>query len=642
MSLPIPNLDDRDFQSIVDDAKRLIPRFCPEWTNHNVSDPGVALIELFAWMSEYMLFRLNQVPDVFYTRMLNLLGEDIFPATAARTNLTFWLLDESVVSIPAGTEVATLSETEEPIVFATLEPFDAGTPRLRTVQTAISGGDLQPLDTRLQQEAVPVFPSLAPGAGLYLGFDQSLAGSVLDIEVTVESQGIGVDPTRPPIRWQVYGEDTWIDATVMRDTSGGFNRDGFARIAIPMIEHHAAPGTEPLYWLRVILVDPEPGQPAYRSVPAIRSVEPHRIAVSVPAEHSASVLGEVLGTSDGRPDQRFHTRFSPVLRRRAGETVEVVTLSGETQQWEEVTDFQESGEDSRHFQWDNTTGEIRFGPRLRYADGEYVQHGALPEPKATIRVNGYRHGGGQVGNVPAGALTQLRSSIAGVDRVENLESAAGGTDAETVENAKVRGPMSMRAAGRAVTAEDYERLTRIAAPSIARVRAVAPDQPGGPVRLLLVPEVKDEQGREPSIDAFALDDGVLQAVEEYLSERRVLGTVVELGAPFYQGVSVAALVHPGPNRPADVVRDRVLNVIYDFIHPVTGGPDGTGWPWDGDLNSGMIGQIISEVEGVERVDDVALFHWDARNGTRVGQAMETVRLQPRSIFLSGTHRVVVR
>ena len=117
---------------------------------------------------------------------------------------------------------------------------------------------------------------------------------------------------------------------------------------------------------------------------------------------------------------------------------------------------------------------------------------------------------------------------------------------------------------------------------------------------------------------------------------------MELGAPFYQGVSVAALVHPGPNRPADVVRDRVLNVIYDFIHPVTGGPDGTGWPWDGDLNSGMIGQIISEVEGVERVDDVALFHWDARNGTRVGQAMETVRLQPRSIFLSGTHRVVVR
>ena len=87
MSLPVPNLDDRKFQDIVDEAKRLIPSFCPEWTNHNLSDPGVALIELFAWMTEMTLFRLNQVPDAFYTRMLNLLGFEPFPASAARTDL---------------------------------------------------------------------------------------------------------------------------------------------------------------------------------------------------------------------------------------------------------------------------------------------------------------------------------------------------------------------------------------------------------------------------------------------------------------------------------------------------------------------------------------------------------------------------
>ena len=74
MSLPVPNLDDRTFQDIVDEAKRLIPTYCPEWTNHNLTDPGVALIELFAWMTELSLFRLNQVPDAFYTHMLNLLG----------------------------------------------------------------------------------------------------------------------------------------------------------------------------------------------------------------------------------------------------------------------------------------------------------------------------------------------------------------------------------------------------------------------------------------------------------------------------------------------------------------------------------------------------------------------------------------
>ena len=62
MALPAPNLDDRTFQDIVDEAKRLIPRYTPEWTNHNLSDPGVALIELFAWMSEMVLYRVNRCP----------------------------------------------------------------------------------------------------------------------------------------------------------------------------------------------------------------------------------------------------------------------------------------------------------------------------------------------------------------------------------------------------------------------------------------------------------------------------------------------------------------------------------------------------------------------------------------------------
>src|SRR5204863_530627 len=43
MALPVPNLDDRRFQDLVDDAKRLVQQRCPEWTDHNVSDPGVTL-----------------------------------------------------------------------------------------------------------------------------------------------------------------------------------------------------------------------------------------------------------------------------------------------------------------------------------------------------------------------------------------------------------------------------------------------------------------------------------------------------------------------------------------------------------------------------------------------------------------------
>ena len=80
MALPVPNLDDRRFQDLVDDAKRLVQQRCPEWTDHNVSDPGVTLIELFAWMTDQVVYRLNRVPDRHYVKFLELIGVTPVPA----------------------------------------------------------------------------------------------------------------------------------------------------------------------------------------------------------------------------------------------------------------------------------------------------------------------------------------------------------------------------------------------------------------------------------------------------------------------------------------------------------------------------------------------------------------------------------
>src|SRR5262250_3975190 len=93
MPLPAPNLDDRRFQDILNEAKRLIPRYCPEWTDHNLSDPGVTLIELPAWMTDIILYRLNRVPEKNYVAFLNLLGIKLRPPQAARALLTFSLAE---------------------------------------------------------------------------------------------------------------------------------------------------------------------------------------------------------------------------------------------------------------------------------------------------------------------------------------------------------------------------------------------------------------------------------------------------------------------------------------------------------------------------------------------------------------------
>ena len=81
--LPAPNLDDRTFQGLVDEAKRLVQNRCPEWTDHNVSDPGVTLIEAFAQMVDQLIYRLNRVPDLNYVKFLELIGVELRPPAAA-------------------------------------------------------------------------------------------------------------------------------------------------------------------------------------------------------------------------------------------------------------------------------------------------------------------------------------------------------------------------------------------------------------------------------------------------------------------------------------------------------------------------------------------------------------------------------
>jgi predicted phage baseplate assembly protein len=107
--LPAPNLDDRTFQDLVDDAKRLVQQRCPEWTDHNVSDPGVTLIEAVAQMVDQLIYRLNRVPDLNYIRFLELIGVELRPPAAARGQATFWLSapQPQTVRVRAESQVAT-------------------------------------------------------------------------------------------------------------------------------------------------------------------------------------------------------------------------------------------------------------------------------------------------------------------------------------------------------------------------------------------------------------------------------------------------------------------------------------------------------------------------------------------------------
>jgi predicted phage baseplate assembly protein len=251
----------------------------------------------------------------------------------------------------------------------------------------------------------------------------------------------------------------------------------------------------------------------------------------------------------------------------------------------------------------------------------------------------YRHGGGSEGNVGAEALTSLRSTVAFVDRVTNIEPATGGADSEPVLEAKRRGPFCLRTSQRAVTPRDFERLAVEACTEVARVRCLGPATPGGPVRLLVVPKVR-RSPESQTIDDFALTEGLVEKISRYLEPRRLLGCTVEISTPYYQGVTIATHLHGSPTASEEVlsrVRAEVLQVLYSWANPLTGGPEGEGWPWDTDLNAASIAQLLEQVPGVERVDEVLLFECDLRRGRRYGQAKQFLRLDERSLFLSAPH-----
>ncbi|HAC65222.1 MAG TPA: putative baseplate assembly protein, partial [Cyanothece sp. UBA12306] len=132
--LPKSNLDDRTYQELIEECLLRIPRYCPEWTNYNPSDPGITLIELFAWLTDQMLLRFNQVPLRHYIAFLELLGIRLKPPQPATGEVTFYLITtlSDPYTIPSYTEVATpRSETEEAVIFNTVSDLTIGNPQIR-------------------------------------------------------------------------------------------------------------------------------------------------------------------------------------------------------------------------------------------------------------------------------------------------------------------------------------------------------------------------------------------------------------------------------------------------------------------------------------------------------------------------------
>lgn len=658
MALPAPHLDDRRFQQFVDDAKRYIQQACPEWTDHNVSDPGVTLVEAVAHMADQLVYRLNRVPEKNHLAFLDLLGVTLFPPAAARADITFRLSapQPEPVVLPTGTEVSTgRTETEEAVVFATAADLTVVPCSLTHVLRQEAGGAPEDRSQDLRGGAdVPAFSPL-PRVGdlLLLGLSAAVPDCVLVLDLDSRVDGVGVDPRRPPLVWEAWtGAEGWIVCEVDEDSTGGLNRPGEVVLHMPSGHAVSRLGGHEAGWVRCRVVEPATGLPSYSESPTVRAAEAFTIGGTVRAAHAEAVRNERLGESEGVPAQRLRLAHAPVVDRpplllqvaeRADSGVDGEESEAGWQEWTVVRDFASSRPGDRHFTLDATTGEVAFGPSVRQPDGTLRQFGAVPPKGAAIRAVRYGTGGGRAGNVARSTITVLRSSIPYIARVENREAARGGVDGETVEEAKSRAPISLRAQERAVTARDYEELARRAAPEAARIACLAADAAeagDNAVRVLVVPQAVPDRGGRLRFEQLVPGEELLSRVTGFLDERRPLGTRLAVGPPFYQGVTVVATLHSFRAAEAERVRAEALDALYAYLDPLTGGAHGEGWPFGRPLRAGEVFAALQRVPGVELVDEVLLHPADPLTGRR-GDTTDRIELAPSALLFPFDHRVRV-
>jgi hypothetical protein len=138
MPIESPQLDDLGFDELEQLMRSNIPVYTQEWTDHNDSDPGITMIQLFAHLGEQLGYRINQLPEKNYIEFLKLIGIRLAPAEPASTTMTFVLStpeNQEQFLIPAGSKIDAKSDAEEPPVFETDKDLDAVPAQLAALVT---------------------------------------------------------------------------------------------------------------------------------------------------------------------------------------------------------------------------------------------------------------------------------------------------------------------------------------------------------------------------------------------------------------------------------------------------------------------------------------------------------------------------
>lgn len=656
MALISPILDDRTYEQLREELIKRIPVFAPEWTNHNESDPGIALLELFAYLGESLLYRFNQIPDATKIAFLRLLGVEPTSARSARTLLAVSTELPEGATVPKASEAkagAESFETESNLQVWPLACVTAG--KVKTPEEdadadrradALHRQQVDPsqatfyvtteVPTDPHAQAQPLDVSLTVDGALWIALlrktttdvsalqnrsvfvglafeaqpERPFALQDLDAQdaATFGSPNLTVDP--PTMLWRLWTgpkepaePEPFTNLEVGSDSTRGLVETGVVEVILP----DRLPVFDPLDMALGGKNSPPPltDEKQAANVIAWLQVSRPRAAHINDAIHLVSWVGvnvvDVVHSRAavtellGRGDGDSDQRFA--LARRPvlprTMTLEVEEPAG-WELWDEVEAFTRSGPDDRHYTVDYTAGSVSFG-------GVRV-----PQPGERIRTLTYRYGGGLAGNVAAKEISSI-SGISGV-KAENPFPAAGGADAASLADALDEIPAHVHRNDRAVISDDFRALALEVA-GVARAETLPllhPDAPdavaAGVVSVVIFPKVDLTTPSAPLPD-FAL----LRRVARYLDERRLVTTELYVIPPTYRRFALSVGIAVRPGYQVDAVRQWVDRILRQYLAPLPPfGPEGDGWPLGRTVRRAELEAVAVQVEGVEYVNNLLL------------------------------------
>lgn len=682
MPLPTPILDDRTWDELRDELVRRIPVYNPEWTDHNASDPGITLLELFAYLGENLLFRFNQIPEATRLAFLRLLDVRLRPAVPAagmvamRTRMpagelvpvaaeaiagelpfetaqeTFVLPLEAVVAVK---RLAGEPETSEEVEFAAaardavgpLEPAERWAYYRTETLLPPDDPNAEPLDAPHAVDGAIWIAVLRTRQTDVRALDRRILNvgfvpleEVASMDEVEGCRGLRASEPSPSVLWQVStarvsgrrSTPEYLRLEVAGDTTEGLTRAGVVRLQLPddvsrlgvpeEVEYELGGAGE----LPPVLEDPEQAEDVLFWLRATRIGDRRPFRPVVWAGLNAAEVvqrrraqPELLGTGTGQPYQSHALIHGQVLPESLA--LEVEEFPGEWRRWVEVDTLDASPPDGRHYTLDAEAGVVRFGNGTT---------GLPPQPGHRIRARTYLHGGGAAGNVGAKSVNRL-AAHPGV-RVENPLPTRGGADAESLEAALDRVPGEVRRRDRAVTATDFAELA-LATPGARVGRAETlplfhpPTRRADAAGVVTVVVWPTEDPRHPG--APMPDRSTLRRVCDHLDARRLITTELWVVPPTYRKISVAVGLHVRPGHGVEAVRRWAELVIRQYLAPLPPyGPDGGGWPLGRRVHGPELEAAVLQVEGVAYLEgDLRVAAW-SEAGERWVEEGPTIVLRP--------------